>query len=42
MDFLIGIALIIFIFITGNNIERSLKTIVQQNKEIIELLKAKR
>ncbi|MGM9931135.1 MULTISPECIES: hypothetical protein [Bacillaceae] len=39
MDLLIGIALILIVFITGNNLERILKSIKQQNKEIIALLK---
>lgn len=42
MDFFVGIAILIIVFITGMNIERILKNIERQNKEIINLLRAKK
>ena len=42
MAFFVGIAILIIVFITGMNIERTLKNIERQNKEIINLLRAKK
>ena len=42
MDFFVGIAILIIVFIKGMNIERTLKNIERQNKEIINLLRAKK
>ena len=38
MDFIVGIALLLIVFISSNTIEKRLKSIEETNKRVIEVL----